>query len=251
MNLTGNTIFITGGGSGIGQGLAIALHERGNKVIIAGRRRSHLQETAQRHPGIETLELDVGDPKSIEAAAKQLTQKFPSLNVLINNAGIMSPDKIDGPIDDAQLTSIVTTNLLGPIRLTSALVDHLKKQPSSTVINVTSGLAFVPLAGSSIYSATKAAIHSYTLSLRHRLRKTSVRVVELAPPYVQTEINPGQSKAAAAMPLADFLREAVDLLGTNTDEVLVERVKRQRNNAGPNEHAFVREFNEARETTSL
>jgi uncharacterized oxidoreductase len=248
VKLTGNTIFITGGGTGIGQALAIALHERGNRVIIAGRRQSELQKTAQSRPGMETLELDLGDPAKVAAAGRLLTEKYPALNVLINNAGIMRSDAVEGPVDDALLTATVATNLLGPIRMTSALIEHLKRQPAATVINVTSGLAFAPLASSAVYSATKAAIHSYTLSLRHRLRRTSVRVLELAPPYVQTEITPGQSRAAAAMPLADFIRETMQLLGTDADEVLVERVKGLRNNPGPNEHAFVREFNEARES---
>jgi uncharacterized oxidoreductase len=126
MNLTGNAVFITGGGSGIGRGLAEELHKRGNKVIISGRRKSHLDSVARANPVIEAVELDVVDPDSINAVAKMLIAKYPDLNVLINNAGIMEPDQAAGIIDDRLLVSTVTTNLLGPIRLSSALMDQLK-----------------------------------------------------------------------------------------------------------------------------
>ena len=160
MKLTGNTIFITGGGSGIGRALAEALHKRGNKVIISGRRKSHLDSVAKANPGIEAIELDITDPENIQAVAKKLTAEHPGLNVLINNAGIMEPDQAAGVIDDRLLVSTVTTNLLGPVRLTSALVDHLKSRRGVIVYN-TSVLAFVPLAVTAVYSATKAALHSY------------------------------------------------------------------------------------------
>ena len=145
MNLTGNTIFITGGGSGIGRGLAEELHKRGNKVIISGRRKSHLDSAARANPGIEAIELDIANPDSIKAAAKKLITEHPDLNVLINNAGIMEPDQAAGVINDKLLVSTVATNLLGPIRLTSALVDHLKGRRGVIVYN-TSVLGFVPLA---------------------------------------------------------------------------------------------------------
>jgi uncharacterized oxidoreductase len=223
MKLTGNTIFITGGGSGIGRGLAQAFHGLGNQVIISGRRAGHLAETIKANPGMRSMELNVADPASIAAVAKKLVEEYPKLNVLINNAGVMRVDDAAGEVDDAVLTSIVTTNLMGPIRMTAALIEHLKKQDDATVIHVSSGLAFVPLATSSIYCATKAAIHSYTLSQRYKLKGSSVKVLELAPPWVQTE-----------------------LMGTNTDgeEVLVERVKRLRDNTGPNEAIFVTQFND-------
>src|ERR1700680_3542358 len=162
MNLTGNTIFITGGGSGIGRGLAEELHRRGNKVIISGRRKSHLDSLAKANPGIEVGELDIVNPESINAVAKKLTAEHPDLNVLINNAGIMEPDQAAGVINDRLLMSTVTTNLLGPIRLTSALVDQLKSRRGVILYN-TSVLAFVPLALTAVYSATKAALHSYVL----------------------------------------------------------------------------------------
>jgi uncharacterized oxidoreductase len=245
MKLTGNTIFITGGGSGIGRGLAEALHAKGNQVIISGRRKAALDETTKANPGMQSVELDVESPESIAAVAADLMARFPKLNVLINNAGIMKADGAEGVVDDGVASAIVTTNLLGPIRMTSALIEHLKKQPEAAVAYVTSGLAFTPLAMTATYSATKAAIHSFALSQRYLLKGTSVRVLEIAPPYVQTELmGPGQASDPRAMPLKDFIDETIQLLGTDADEVLVERVKMLRNNVGPNEGAFVQQFND-------
>jgi len=243
MKLTGNTIFITGGGSGIGRGLAEALHRLGNKVIIAGRRRGHLEETARANRGMEAVELDVADPTSIAAVARGLVSGHPNLNVLINNAGIMRIDDASGEVDDGLLVSTVATNLLGPIRMASALIGHLKGQPSATVVNVSSGLAFVPLTATAVYSATKAALHSYTMSLRYKLRGTSVRVLEIAPPWVQTDLLNSKDEPRA-MPLASFIEETMTVLGTDSDEVLVERVKALRNNPGPGEAAFFNQFND-------
>ena len=243
MKLSGNTVFITGGTSGIGRSLAEALHKRGNQVIISGRRKGHLAEVTRANPGMQSLELNVEDPASIAAVAKKLIAEYPKLNVLINNAGIMQIDDAAGAIDDSVLVSIVTTNLLGPIRMTSALIEHLKKQPSATVINVSSGLAFVPLASTAVYSATKAAIHSYTQSMRYRLKGSSVRVLELIPPWVQTDLLNSKDEPRA-MPLAAFIEEALTVLGTDAEEVLVERVKMLRNNPGPNEFVFVAQFND-------
>ena len=131
MKITGNTIFITGGGSGIGRGLAEALHKLGNQIIISGRRQSHLDVTTLANPGMASVQLDIEDPDSIAAVRKQLIAQFPSLNVLINNAGIMQIDDAAGAIDDGVLVSTATINLLGPIRLTSALIDQLKRQESA------------------------------------------------------------------------------------------------------------------------
>jgi uncharacterized oxidoreductase len=242
MNLTGNTIFITGGGSGIGRGLAEELHRRGNKVIISGRRKSHLDAVAKANPGIEAVELDIADPESIKAVAKKLATEHPDLNVLINNAGIMEPDQAAGVIDDKLLVSTVTTNLLGPIRLTSALLDQLKSRRGVIVYN-TSVLAFVPLALTAVYSATKAALHSYVLSQRFLLRDSGVRVLEMAPPWVRTELMNSQ-EAEQAMPLDQFISETVDVLATDADEILVEAAKSLRANPGPGEHALVNGFNQ-------
>jgi uncharacterized oxidoreductase len=243
MKLTGNTIFITGGGSGIGRGLAEALHKLGNQIIISGRRKSHLDATTKAYPGMASLELNIEDPASIAAVTKKLVEQFPSLNVLINNAGIMQIDDAADAIDDGLLVSTVTTNLLGPIRLTSALIDHLKKQESAVIIYNSSVLAYVPLALAAVYSSTKAALHSYTLSQRYKLKNTAVSVLEIAPPWVQTDLL-GSNNESRAMPLAEFIEETIRVLGTDVHEVLVERAKPLRSNPGPNEGAFVTEFND-------
>ena len=245
MQLTGNTIFITGGGSGIGRGLAEALHQRGNQVIISGRRNRVLDEVTAANPGMQSVELDVESAGSIASMAKRLLAEFPKLNVLINNAGIMTVDDVNGAVDDAAVSSVVMTNLLGPIRMTSALIEHLKAQPAATVAYVTSGLAYTPLSQTATYCATKAALHSFALSQRYLLKDTSVKVLEIAPPYVQTELMGEHQKSdPRAMPLDEYIAETIDLLGTDAEEILVERVKALRNNAGPNEHAFVNQFND-------
>ncbi len=242
MNLSGNTIFITGGGSGIGRALAEALHQRGNKVIISGRRKGHLDAVVAANPGIEAVELDIADPKSIQSVAARLIAEHPELNVLINNAGIMLPDQAAGAIDDQLLTSTIDTNLLGPIRLTSAFIDHIKSRRGTILYN-TSVLSFVPLALTAVYSATKAALHSYVLSQRFLLQKSGVRVLEIAPPWVRTELMNSQ-EAKEAMPLDQFIAETLQVLGTDADEILVEAAKPLRANPGPAEHAFVNSFNE-------
>ena len=243
MKMTGNTVLVTGGGSGIGKALAVALHKAGNTVIVAGRRKDALVEVTRENPGMHWIQIDVEKPDEVKAAGQRLAAEYPKLNVLVNNAGIMKMDDAGGEIDEAVLVSTVTTNLLGPIRMASALIGHLAKQPSATVINVTSGLAFVPLAMTAIYCATKAALHSYTQSMRFRLRASNVKVVELAPPYVQTDLMGGAADPRA-MPLAEYTAEAMKLLATDADEVLVERVRPLRNAAGPNEAAFFNRFNE-------
>ena len=164
---------------------------------------------------------------------------FPALNVLINNAGIMkAEDMLANPVDLADSEATVTINLLGPIRLTAALLPHLRRQPSATIVNVTSGLAFVPRADTPTYCATKAAIHSYTQSLRFLLRNTPVQVIELAPPLVATDLTPGQRDNPRAMPLDEFIRESIGLLSIDgyAPEILVERVKPQRNAEARGDH---------------
>jgi uncharacterized oxidoreductase len=242
MNLIGNTIFITGGGSGIGRALAEALHKRGNKVIISGRRKGRLDAVVKVNPGIEAIELDIADPDKIKTAVKKLILEHPDLNVLVNNAGIMEPDQAAGVIDDKLLLSTVTTNLLGPIRLTSALVDQLKSHRGVILYN-TSVLGFVPLALTAVYSATKAALHSYALSQRFLLRDSGIRVLEMAPPWVRTELMNSQ-EAKQAMPLDQFISETLDILGTDADEILVESARSMRANPGAREHALVNGFNQ-------
>lgn len=226
MNISGNTILITGGGSGIGRALAEALHARGNKVIVAGRRESALDAVTEANPGMESMLLDIQDATDITRFARQAVERFPKLNVVIQNAGIMKPEKVlSGDIAIAEET--IATNLLGPIRLTAALLPHFLKQQHAAILTVSSGLAFVPLAATPTYSATKAAIHSWSASLREQLKETSVEVIEIAPPYVQTELlGPHQAVDPAAMPLADFIAEVISILESGeTEEVIVERCK--------------------------
>lgn len=226
MDMTGNTILVTGGGSGIGRALAEALHARGNKVIVAGRRASALGEIAAANPGIATATLDVADAADISRFAREIVAAHPALNAVIHNAGIMRPEALAAPgysLADAEAT--IATNLLGPLRLNAALLPHLLAQPRAAVMTVSSGLAFVPLAMTPTYSATKAAIHSWTQSLRHQLRGTNVEVIEIAPPSVATELMPGHENDPQAMPLADYIRETIEQLETGAAENLVERVK--------------------------
>jgi uncharacterized oxidoreductase len=243
MKLTGNTLFITGGGSGIGRALAEAFHERGNKVIIGGRRRATLDAVVAANPGMLAVELDITDPASINTVATQLIREHPDLNVLINNAGIMLPDRAASPIDDGLLTDTISTNLVGPIRLTSAFVQHLKGKQNAVIAYTSSALGFVPMAVTAIYSATKAALHSYALSQRFLLKGSGIRVIEIIPPWVRTDLM-NSREAELAMPLDEFISESMSVLSTDADEVLVERARAFRGNPGPNEHALVNGFNQ-------
>lgn len=243
MQLAGNTIFITGGGSGIGRGLAEAFRKLGNKVIISGRRRANLDEVIAANPGMVAIELDITDPASIDAAATRLIADHPDLNVLINNAGIMLPDQAAGRIDDKLLVDTITTNLVGPIRMTSALVEHLKGRNDAVIAYTSSVLGFVPMAVTAVYSATKAALHSYALSQRFLLKDAGIRVLEISPPWVRTDLM-NSREAEEAMPLDQFIAETMSVLATDADEILVEGAKAFRGNAGPSEHALVNGFNQ-------
>ena len=231
MKRTGNTILITGGGSGIGRGLAESFHELENKVIIAGRRRDALEQVASAHPGMEWAVVDVQDTHALDAFAHSMAEKYPTLNVLINNAGITGIERLaSGGSDPATAEAIVSTNVLAPIRLTTALLPHLLAQPEATIINVGSGLAHVPLAAFPTYSASKAFIHSYTQSLRYQLERTSVRVLEIIPPAVQTGLGGNDSSVPpppGVMPLKDFIEQTMELLFSDAkpSELCVDNVK--------------------------
>jgi uncharacterized oxidoreductase len=215
MNLTGNTILITGGTSGIGRALAEVFHQRGNQVIIAGRRQALLNEITAAHPGMRGMRLDAEDPRAVDVFARQVQEQFPELNVLINNAGISRPEDLTAhTVDLSVARSIIQTNIVSVLHLTAALLPTLKQQPASTIITTSSGLAFMPRASFPAYSASKAFLHSWLQSLRVQLRKTSVEVLELVAPYVQTELT-GRSQAIDpnAMPLADYVAEVVQMLG--------------------------------------
>ena len=215
MQTNGNTILITGGGSGIGRELAHKWHDLDNTVIVAGRTQASLDETAAGHANIHTMIVDVGDADDLARFAKKVVEVHPAINVLVNNAGIMRFENIteERELGDAEAT--IATNLLGPIRLIDGLIEHLKAQENAAIINVTSGLAFVPMPRTATYSATKAAMHSYTVSLRAKL-EGKVEVIELAPPAVQTELTPGQSTREGYMPLDEFIEET--MLGFTAEE---------------------------------
>jgi uncharacterized oxidoreductase len=248
MKTTGNTILITGGATGIGRGLAEAFHGLGNKVIIAGRRIHELEQTIAANPGMEALSLDIQNPAGIRSFAIDVAAQYPALNVLINNAGIMRRENLRAPQADlADAEAIVATNLLGPLRLTAALLTVLEKQPAATIMNVSSGLAFMPLAPTPTYCATKAAIHSWTESLRYQFGGTPVEILELIPPYVQTNLMDG-AEDPRAMPLNDFIAEVMAIIESQppSGEICVENVKRLRfAAANGNYDAVFKGFNDA------
>lgn len=228
MDITGNTVFIPGATSGIGLALALALQARGNEVVIGGRRTELLAQITAEHPGLHAYAIDTTNPESIETVARQVVAEHPDLNVLIPMAGIMRVEDWTHPAGFlASAEQTVTTNLLGPIRLVGAFVEHLLSRPAATIMTVSSGLAFTPLRATPSYNATKAAIHMLSESLRLQLAGTSVRVLELEPPAVATDLLPGQRDSAIAMPLDDFVAEVLHLVETQPDatEIQVENVK--------------------------
>jgi uncharacterized oxidoreductase len=228
MNISGNTVFIPGSTSGIGLALALALQAKGNSVIIGGRRADLLEQIAAEHPGLDTVQIDTSDSASIDSAAKDVLDRHPDLNVLVPMAGIMRIEDWRRPQEFlASAESVITTNVLGPIRLIAAFIEHLQKQPDAAIVTVSSGLAFTPLGVTPSYNASKAAIHLLSESIRLQYADTTVQVIELVPPSVRTSLVPGQESNEVAMPLDEFIAEAVGLFETQPDarEIQVERVK--------------------------
>jgi uncharacterized oxidoreductase len=225
MKTTGNTILITGGGSGIGGGLARAFHELGNHVIVSGRRREVLEKT-----GLDFVVLDTRDRASISSAAGEVTSRFPQLNVVINNAGVQRQHDFSADVDERRIAEEIETNIMGVIGMVAAFLPHLKSKASATIINVSSGLAFVPMARFPVYCATKAFVHSFTVSLRHQLKNTGVRVIELAPPWVATDLGGGQSElepepGRGPMPLDTFIEATMRDLASDAEELPVAGAK--------------------------
>jgi uncharacterized oxidoreductase len=220
MRLTDNTILVTGGGSGIGRGLAVALHRAGNRVVIAGRRLDALRAVAEENPGIEYLQLDLTDTASIRGFVADIERRYPDLNVVVNNAGVMALEDVDTPDPDT-VSAVIATNLIGPITLTALLIPGLKSRPNAAVVNITSALAFVPMAIAPTYSATKAGLHAYTESVRFLLQDSKIQVIEVAPPRVETEMDgPGD---AFTMTIEQFVEEMLCLMSAHpdADEVVV------------------------------
>ena len=230
MKTTGNTILVTGGGSGIGLALAQRWHDAGNTVIVTGRNVAKLEAAIAGRPNMSAVALDVTDADAIAAFAKDIIATHPKLNILVNNAGIMGTEDASAKRDLTEAEATVVTNILGPIRLTDALVDHLAAQEGAAIVNVTSGLAFVPLPKAPTYSATKAAMHSYSVALRIQLAG-KIEVIELAPPAVRTDLTPGQSTREGYMPLDDFADEVLGLFAIEPtpEEILVQNVLPLRN----------------------
>lgn len=226
MNIHDNTIFIAGGTSGIGLGLAQRFQAGGNRVIVGGRRTELLEQIAAEHPGIETVVIDTTDPESITTAATNVLTRFPELNVLVTMAGIMELEDVHTADFLSVAERTVTTNLLGPIRLLAAFTEALATLPHAAIITVSSGLAFVPLPLTPTYNATKAAIHSLSRGVRVQLADTSIQVIELIPPAVRTTLM-GQQDSERAMPLEAYLDETMALLEAlpDADEIVVDNVK--------------------------
>jgi uncharacterized oxidoreductase len=226
MNITGNTIFVPGATSGIGLALALRLQAKGNTVVVGGRRTELLEKLAAEH-GLGTVHIDTADAASIASAVRDVLTRYPELNVLVAMAGIMRVEdwRTAGFLADAE--EVVTTNVLGPIRLIAALTEHLQTRPGAAIVTVSSGLAHAPLRVTPSYNATKAAIHMLSETLRLQLADTGVQVVELVPPAVRTALLPGHETSDHAMPLDEFADEVMALLEADPEahEVLVERVK--------------------------
>lgn len=226
MNQTGNTIIITGGASGIGQALAYRWHDLGNKVIVAGRRREALEETVAQRPGMTFYELDVTSREDIAITTARLIAENPDINVLVNCAGISRVEDPTTARDLDEAAKIIETNLLGPICMIDAFIDHLKGRPGAAIVVVSSGTAFVPYPTAPTYSASKAALHSYTVSLR-ALVKESVQIIEIIPPQVATDLMDGLKDSPYSVPLEKFADDVMSQIASDTvkDEIVVDEVK--------------------------
>jgi uncharacterized oxidoreductase len=217
MKIQSNTVLITGGASGIGFALAEKFLSAGNNVLICGRREDRLKEAKARHPELNTFACDVGDAEGRKQLFAWATRSFPALNVLVNNAGIQKRVAMQEPPSWESLREELSINLDAPIHLTALFLPVLLKRPDAAIVNVTSGLSFSPLANVPVYSATKAALHSFTLSLRHQLAGTSVSVVEIIPPAVDTDLG-GAGQHTFGAPLREFTDSIWEQLKNGSQE---------------------------------
>ncbi|MGI4804614.1 MAG: SDR family oxidoreductase [Janthinobacterium lividum] len=229
MNLAGNTILITGGTSGLGLAFAEKFMEAGSKVIICGRRENRLTDLRQKYPDLITKTCDVAVVVEREKLASWVLQNHPEINILMNNAGVQLDLDMTNPVNLNRVHTEIETNVVAPIHLTSLFAQHLATKPEAAVINISSGLAFAPLAFMPVYCATKAAVHSVTLSLRHQLKNTSVKVFEIAPPAVDTELGhdrrDDKEQSHGGMPIADFIAEALKALQNDVFEAPIGMAK--------------------------
>ena len=228
MNISGNTIFIPGATSGIGLALAIALRDKGNTVIVGGRRQELLDRIVAEHPGLDAVRIDTADPQSIAAAATRVLAAHPDLNVLVTMAGVMTIEDWRYPASFlASAETTIETNVLGTIRLIAAFIEHLQTRPAATVVTVSSGLAYTPLRVTPSYNASKAAVHMLTETLRLQFAGSTVEFKELEPPAVRTDLMPGHRDSAYAMPLDEFIAEVMEILEhqPQATEIQVQNVK--------------------------
>ena len=213
MKLASKTILITGGSSGIGLELARQLIARGNTVIVTGRDQGRIDEAERAVPGLTGMKSDASDPAAIAALHAALLARFPALDMLVNNAGIMRNLDLNRERDLADVTREIEINLMGPVRMVQQFLPHLKTRPGALIVNVSSGLAFVPMPVAPVYCATKAAIHSFSQSLRVQLSGTNVTVIELAPPGVETKLFRGEfekeTRGQKPMAVDELARRAI------------------------------------------
>lgn len=222
--MTPHTVLVTGGGSGIGAGLAAAFAARGARVVVAGRTKDRLEAVAARHAGTMVEVVDVADAAQVQALASRIAGACPELDVVVNNAGVQGlfDFAADVPPDLAAMAREIDVNLKGVLNVAAAFLPLLRRRPSAMLINVGSGLGFVPLAAAPVYSATKAAVHSFTRSLRHQMAGTGVRVVELIPPIVETDLHRSQPRRPPrAMKLDAFVAAAMKGIDAGQNEIAV------------------------------